>query len=113
MSDNMNSGLLTTTMSPCSLTITDSPQFTTIASGELVRRTASGKLTLPGPDADIEINGVSLKHTLLGIQQRLALLQPNPELEAEWHQLRALGEQYRALEAQLLQKQHTWNTIKQ
>lgn len=111
MSSTTDSTVSHVPVSPIS--ISSQTGFTTIAGGELMRRTASGKLTLPGPDADIEINGVSLKHTLLGIQQRLALLQPNPELEAEWHQLRALGEQYRVLEAELLKKQHTWNTIKQ
>lgn len=100
------------------LTVTDTGmsntigQFTTIAAGK-IGTNPSGRLVLKGPDADIDIDGISLKDTLLGIQQRLALLQPNLELEAEWHQLQELGEQYRTLEAELLKKQRTWNTIKQ
>ena len=111
----MNNTMNTMSMSHPTLTITasDTLQLATIASAELMKHTDTGKLILNGPDADIDIGGISLKHTLAHIQQRLNLLQPNPELEAEWNQLQVLGEQYRALEAELLKKQRTWNTIKQ
>ena len=68
-------------------------------------------LTLRGREADIEINGVSLMTVLQGIQARLNILQPNRTLEAEWHQLQELGEQYRALEAELLEKQRMWSQL--
>jgi hypothetical protein len=73
---------------------------------------AGGHLELRGDTADIVINGVSLKETLEGIQARLNILRPNPELEAEWDELQALGEQYRRLEAQLLEKQQMWSTLR-
>jgi hypothetical protein len=71
----------------------------------------AGTLTLQGREADIEINGVSLMTVLQGIQERLNILQPNRTLEAEWQELRALGEQYRALEAELLEKQRMWSQL--
>jgi hypothetical protein len=40
------------------------------------------------------------------------MLQPNTALEAEWDQLRELGEQYRNLEKQLIQKQRAWDILK-
>jgi hypothetical protein len=71
----------------------------------------AGTLTLRGREADIEINGVSLMTVLQGIQERLNILQPNRTLEAEWHQLQELGDQYRALETELLEKQRMWSQL--
>jgi hypothetical protein len=73
---------------------------------------AGGHLELRGDKADIVINGVSLKETLNSIQDRLNILRPNPELEAEWDQLQELGEQYQRLEAELLEKQRMWSTLR-
>jgi hypothetical protein len=72
----------------------------------------SPKIQLDGPDADIEINGESLTGMLRNIEQRLNILKPNPELESEWAELRALGEQYRALEKHIQEKQATWDRLK-
>lgn len=72
-----------------------------------------GTIKLTGPDSDIILDGESLRDTLRGIQQRLALLQPNPALETEWDQLRELGNAYRKLEVELLEKQKMWDTLKQ
>ena len=76
------------------------------------QKTNSGSLVLQGDDADIIINGKSLGATLDAIQQRLAILEPNAKLEAEFDQLRELGDQYRALEAKLLEQQHMWSRLK-
>jgi hypothetical protein len=72
----------------------------------------SGKITLQGPNADIEVNGESLMEMLHRIEQRLNLLTPNQELEAEWDQLRELGNQYRALENKLTEQGKMWDTLK-
>ena len=72
----------------------------------------AGKIHLKGENADIDINGVSLKETLQGIQDRLGMLRPNTELEQEWDQLLELGKQYRELEAQLKEKSQMWKTLK-
>lgn len=73
----------------------------------------SGRLSLQGDNADIDINGVSLMETLKTIQDQLNILRPNKELEAEWDQLRELGEQYRKLEAEFKEKQKVWEALKQ
>ena len=61
--------------------------------------------------ADIRINGISLTDVLKNIEQRLNILRPNTELEAEWHQLRELGDQYRRLEAEFKEKSLMWNKL--
>ena len=72
----------------------------------------SGRVELKGKAADIVINGVSLIDTLKAINERLNILTANQKLEAEWDQLRELGEQYRRLEAEILEKQRMWEIIK-
>jgi hypothetical protein len=72
----------------------------------------SPRIQLNGPDADIEVNGESLMATLSIIKERLNYLQVNPELEAEWNELRVLGDQYRKLEQHIKDKQATWDKLK-
>ena len=72
----------------------------------------SGKLSLQGANADIDINGRSLMKTLDALQERLNMLTPNPEMEAEWDQLRELGERYRELEQQCREKTQMWDKLK-
>jgi hypothetical protein len=68
--------------------------------------------TLQGDNADIVLNGLSLTTTLSRLEQRLNLLSPNPKLEAEWHELRELGERYRQLEAEFEEKSRMWQALK-
>jgi len=63
-------------------------------------------------DQDIEFDGVGICHTIQKMQQRLAILVPNPRLEAEWQELRDLAQRYRELEIELLEKNRVWNTLK-
>jgi hypothetical protein len=72
----------------------------------------SGTIDLRGDRADIRVNGESIMETLQAIQARLNMLRPNPELEAEWDELRSLGEQYRKLEAELKEKTKMWKILK-
>jgi len=74
--------------------------------------TSSGKIQLTGDNADVEINGVSLKKTLDSINSRLNILQPNVKLEEEWQELKTLGDQYRALEKDLEEKSKMWQVLK-
>jgi hypothetical protein len=77
----------------------------------LSQTSASTKIKLDGEGADIVVNGSSLVDAINSINDRLNCLQINPELEAEWDELRALGDQYRKLEKQILEKQATWNRL--
>jgi hypothetical protein len=72
---------------------------------------ASTKIKLAGPEADIEINGESLVGMLKTIEQRLNILTPDSRLEADWEELRNLGDQYRALEKSIQEKMKTWDAI--
>ena len=94
---------ITTTGSGTDTSITMSPNWS---------NSTSAKLKLDGPEADIEINGESLISMLKAIEQRLNILKPNETLESEWEELRALGEQYRALEKHIMDKQATWDRLK-
>ena len=64
---------------------------------------AKGQLHLDGEDADIVMNGVSLKDILNGITDRLSILQPKPELLEKYANLREAYEHYKTLEALLHQ----------
>jgi len=70
-----------------------------------------GTVSITGDDADIEIAGVSITQTLSGIQERLAILQPNPELEKEFLELAKIREQYVKLEKTLLEKKAVWDAL--
>jgi hypothetical protein len=65
------------------------------------KTTAQGKLELTGENADLIMNGVSLKGILDGITDRLSILQPKPELLAKYENLREAYEHYKTLEALL------------
>ena len=74
--------------------------------------TPSATLTLNGDNADIDINGKSLMKTLEALEHRLNWLQPNPDMEAEWDELRELGERYRELEKKCREKGDMWAKLK-
>jgi hypothetical protein len=82
---------------------------TTIPSSIQPRNTVQ----INGEGADILVNGESVMDTLRGIQDRLNILRPNPQLEAEWDELREAGERYRELERQFAEKSKMWNTLRQ
>jgi len=63
-------------------------------------------------DGDLKVKGKSLSEAIENIEKRLAILHPNPELEERWEQLKALGEQYRELERDILEKEQIWETLK-
>ena len=75
----------------------------------------SGTVSLIGDNADIDLNGKSLKGWMAQVEQRLATMTPNSELEAEWDELKQLGNQYRKLENLCKEKANVWkklNTIR-
>lgn len=72
----------------------------------------SGQLDLTGENADIKINGKSLMTVIEALEQRLNILTPNKELEADWDELRELGERYRELEKRCEEKAKMWNKLK-
>lgn len=63
-------------------------------------------------EGDITIKGVKLSERLDKIEERLAILRPNSELEDRWNQLKQIGEDYRKLEKEILDKEKVWDIIK-
>ncbi len=72
----------------------------------------SGTITLRGEEADIDINGKSMKAWMEKVEERLNILTPNVELEKDWDDLRKLGERYRKLEKKCKEKAEVWNKLK-
>jgi hypothetical protein len=72
----------------------------------------SGTIEIKGEDADIKINGKSMKTWMEAVEERLNILTPNPDLEADWDELQELGERYRALERKCKEKAQMWSTLK-
>jgi hypothetical protein len=62
---------------------------------------------------DIKIGGRSLTEAIDKIEQRLAILKPNPDLESRWEQLQNLREQYVELERDLLEKEKIMKILKE
>jgi hypothetical protein len=60
---------------------------------------------------DIKVKGKSLSETLERIEERLAILHRNNELEEKWDDLKVLGEKYKALERDILEKEKIWNLL--
>ncbi len=114
--DTISVGTNTVTIAPSSTSVmmsgTAGPMWTDTTMMSVSQQHNSGIVELRGEKADIRVNGESMMQTLRDIQDRLNMLRPNPELEAEWDQLRALGEQYRKLESEFKEKSKMWNTLK-
>ena len=92
------------------------PVWTTSAGsytiGSISPNPVAGTVSLQGENADISINGKSLMKTLEALEQRLNWLQPNTKLEAEWDDLKELGNRYRELEQQCKDKATVWEKLK-
>jgi len=67
-------------------------------------------------DADFEgevtIKGKNLSEMLEKIDERLAILHPNPELEDRWKELQSLREAYVELEREIIEKERVWAILK-
>ncbi len=62
---------------------------------------------------DIKIGSKSLSDAIGAIEERLAILNPNPELEDRWEQLKELRKQYVELEKDLLEKEKLMKILKE
>ena len=67
-------------------------------------------------DADFEgevtIKGKNIADMFAKIEERLAILHPNPELEDKWDELKELGKRYKELEAEIIEKEKVWKILK-
>ena len=63
-------------------------------------------------EGEVTIKGVKLDERLNAIEERLGILRPNNDLEGKWEKLKALGEEYRRMEKEILEGEDIWATLK-
>ena len=114
-------GTLSTSLSPNvtwvnnTLTSTASPYTVTIGDNYANTWGYNKALKVDGDaeiSGDLKLNGVNLSERLDDIEKRLGILRPNNDLEGKWEKLKALGEEYRKLEKELLEGEAIWDTLK-
>lgn len=96
--------------------ITYGPVYTTNAQWTNAAGTASGKIHVQGDavfEGKITWQGRDMREWFESVESRLNILRPNPKMEADWDELKALGDQYRALEKKLAEQQQVFDILKQ
>ena len=63
-------------------------------------------------DGEVTVKGKKLSEMFEKIEERLAILHPNPELEDRWDELKELSKRYKELEAELIEKERVWAILK-
>ena len=63
-------------------------------------------------EGEVTIKGKSLSEMFDKIEERLAILHPNPELEDRWDELKELGRRYKELETEIIEKEKVWAILK-
>jgi hypothetical protein len=108
----LDPGMFTTgsITSPYTYTTTGTGGYT-IGSPSTVLIDADGLTMKEG--ADIVVGGKSLTQAIEKIEERLAILKPNTELESRWEQLKELRNQYVELERDLLEKEKIMKILKE
>jgi hypothetical protein len=77
--------------------------------------TQKATIDLKGEDADVIINGESLKDAIKEIKDALRIpgkIQHDAQLERDWDELKAAGDHYEKLRKEYREKQKVWNTLK-
>jgi len=96
--------------------------YTTNGTGNLTWASITADPSLKGStlsvkgDADFEgevtIKGKNIAEMFEKIEERLAILHPNPKLEEKWDELKELGKRYKELEAEIIEKEKMWAILK-
>jgi hypothetical protein len=84
---------------------------TTISTSTKVQINGDGLVMQEG--ADIVVGSKSLTKAIEQIEERLAILHPNPALEERWDQLKELRQQYIEMERDLLEKDKLMKILKE
>jgi len=77
--------------------------------------TSAGTLQVKGDavfDGNITVKGRDLTEMLESIESRLGILTPNPQLESEFDELRALGDAYREAEKKFKEQKRVFEILK-
>jgi len=97
--------------SPYTYTTSGTSGYTLSSNPSTVHIDADGLTMKEG--ADIVVGGKSLTQAIEKIEERLAILKPNTELESRWEQLKELRNQYIELERDLLEKEKIMKILKE
>lgn len=104
-------GMMNGTSASDLYTISGSTDTITWSNDWITTSTSHNTLDVKG-DANIEgeliVQGVKLSERLDKIEEKLAILHPNPELEEKWENLRGLRKAYMELEAEIIEKEKMW-----
>jgi hypothetical protein len=96
-------------------TYTTGAPGTITTSGNWTTPAMQGQLKVSGDavfDGEVTIRGVKLDDRLTAIEERLGILRPNNDLEGKWEKLKALGDEYRKLEQEILEGENIWDILK-
>jgi hypothetical protein len=63
-------------------------------------------------DGEVTIKGKNIADMFSKIEERLAILHPNPELEDRWDELKELRKRYKELEQEIIEKEKVWAILK-
>jgi len=63
-------------------------------------------------EGDVKIKGKSITEMFEKIEEKLAILRPNEELESKWDELRELRNRYKELEKEIIEKEKMWDILK-
>jgi len=105
-----NGPYYTTGTSPWTVVGSPSNDYGAIAVGQNLSQSA--KIKLNGADADVVINGQSLSRAIQNINERLAILTPDPALEEEFEELKQLAIAYAECEKRMLEKKRVFDILK-
>lgn len=107
------SGVYTITTQPNTTGIINSPYVFDSITG--IDTTTQHGLSVKGDakfDGKIILGDKDIGEVLDKIEQRLAILHPNKELEEKWERLKSLGDMYRELEKEILSKEEIYSILK-
>jgi hypothetical protein len=89
---------------------TSAPQWTTAGSWDTHSTLkVSGDTEISG---NLKVKGRDITELFETIESRLAILQPNPELEKEFDELKALGDAYREAEKKFIDQKKVFEILK-
>ena len=96
--------------------VTYGPSYNTNAQWANAAGTALGNIHVQGGatfEGNITWQGRDMREWFEAVENRLGMLRPNPKMEADWDELKELGDQYRALEQKLTEQQRVFDILKQ
>lgn len=103
----LSTGVTWTTGTSPSVTLSDTIDWSNINNDSSLK--VSGDAVI---DGDLTVGGKSIMKSLEAIEERLAILKPNEELEERWDELRELRNRYMKLEQEIIEKEKMWAMLK-